>query len=104
MKVLINGYPFKVKLVDGNSRKMKPDKDSYNLGLTEYADGIISIRKGLNERTTRSTVIHELTHAFMFAFGYTIEGEEAMCDFFGSQGDDIIKMADSIMKGVKIKC
>ncbi len=37
MKVLINGYPFKVKLVDGNSRKMKPDKDSYNLGLTEYA-------------------------------------------------------------------
>ncbi len=72
-------------------------------------DGIISIRKGLNERTTRSTVIHELTHAFMFAFGYTIEGEEAMCDFFGSQGDDIIKMADSIMKairmkGVKMKC
>ena len=37
MKVLINGYPFKVKLVDGTSRKMKPDKDSYNLGLTEYA-------------------------------------------------------------------
>lgn len=83
---------------------MKPDKDSYNLGLTEYADGIISIRKGLNERTTRSTVIHELTHAFMFAFGYTIEGEEAMCDFFGSQGDDIIKMANSIMRGVKMKC
>ncbi len=104
MKVLINGYPFKVKFVDGSSRKMKPDKDSYNLGLTEYADGIISIRKGLNERTTRSTVIHELTHAFMFAFGYTIEGEEAMCDFFGSQGDDIIKMANSIMRGVKMKC
>ena len=88
----------------GDSRKMRPDEGHYNLGLTEYADGVIRIRKGLNERITRSTVIHELTHAFMFAFGYTIEGEEAMCDFFGSQGDDIIKMADLIMKGVKMKC
>lgn len=109
MKVLINGYSFKIKFVDGDTRKMKPYKNSYNLGLTEYVDAVIRIRKGMNERTTRSTVIHELTHAFMFAFGYTIEGEEAMCDFFGSQGDDIIKMADSIMKaarmkGVKMKC
>lgn len=109
MKVLINGYPFEIKFVDGDSRKMKPDENSYNLGLPEYADAIIRIRKGMNERTNRSTVIHELTHAFMFAFGYTIEGEEAMCDFFGSQGDDIIKMADLIMKaarmkGVKMKC
>lgn len=99
---MINGYPFKVKFVDGNSRKMKHE-NSYNLGLIEYADGIIRIRKGLNERTTRSTVIHELTHAFMFAFGYTVEGEEAMCDFFGSQGDNIIKMADSIMKAARMK-
>lgn len=83
---------------------MKPDKDSYNLGLTEYVDGVIRIRKGMNQKTTRSTVIHELTHAFIFAFGYTIEGEEAICDFFGSQGDEIIQMADSIMKGAKMKC
>lgn len=104
MKVLINGCPFKVKFVDGGSRKMKPDKDSYNLGLTEYVDSVISIRKGLNERTTRSTVIHELTHAFMFAFGYAVEGEEAMCDFFGAQGDAIIQMTDTIMEGAKMKC
>ncbi len=104
MKVLINGYPFKVKFVDGNSHKMKPDKDHYNLGLVECADGVIRIRKGMNRRITRSTVIHELTHAFIFAFGYTIEGEEAMCDFFGSQGDDIIQMADLIMKEAKMKC
>jgi len=98
MKVLINGYQFKVKFVDGDTRKMKPDKDHYNLGLTEYVDGVIRIRKGMDRRITRSTVIHELTHAFMFSFGYTIKGEEAMCDFFGSQGDDIIRMADSIME------
>lgn len=103
MDVRINGYPFKVKFVDADKPKMNPDKGHYNFGLTEYIDGVISIRKGLNYRATRSTVIHELTHAFLFAFGYTIEGEEAMCDFFGSQGDDIIKMADSIMKAKKMK-
>ena len=72
MKVLINGYQFKVKFVDGDTRKMKPDKDHYNLGLTEYVDGVIRIRKGMDRRITRSTVIHELTHAFMFSFGYTM--------------------------------
>lgn len=101
---MINGYSFKVKFVDGNGRKMKVDKNTCNLGLTEYIDGVIRIRRGMNRKITRSTVIHELTHAFMFAFGYTIEGEEAMCDFFGAQGDDIIQMADSIMKGEKMKC
>ena len=104
MKVLINGYPFKVKFVDGDTHKMKPDKDSYNLGLIEYLDGVIRIRKGLNRRTTRATVIHELTHAFLFAFGYTMEGEESVCEFFGSQGDSIIQMADLIMKGLNMKC
>lgn len=58
-------------------KRCTPRKDYYNLGLTEYLDGVISIRKGLNRQTTRSTVIH----AFIFAFGYTIEGEEAMCNF-----------------------
>lgn len=98
MKVVINGCPFKVLFVDGKKRKMNPDKDHCNLGLTEYADGIINIRKGLNRQTTRSTVIHELTHAFMFAFGYTIEGEESMCDFFGAQGDAIIRLTNEIME------
>lgn len=104
MKVLINGYPFKVRFVDGDSRKMKPDKDHYNLGLTEYKDGVIRIRRGMDRVVTRSTVIHELTHAFMFAFGYTIEGEEAVCDFFGAQGDAIIRMTDTIMEGVRMRC
>jgi len=98
MKVVINGYQFRVRFLDGKKKKMNPSKDHYNLGLTEYVDGIINIRKGMNRQTTRTTVIHELTHAFMFAFGYTIEGEEAMCDFFGAQGDAIVSLADEIMK------
>lgn len=98
MDVLINGYPFKVEFVDGGIEKMNPDKDRYNLGLTEFCDGLISIRKGLNHQTTRATIIHELVHAFMFAFGYTIEGEEAVCDFFGAQADEILRLTNQIME------
>ena len=29
-----------------------------------------------------------------------LEGEEAMCDFFGTHADEIIDLADQIMKGV----
>lgn len=104
MKVFINGYPFKVKFVDGSKPKMNPDEKHFNLGLIEYADGVINIRKKLNQRTTRSTVIHELTHAFLFAFGYNVEGEEAMCDFFGAQGDEIIRLADEIMEKSGEQC
>lgn len=102
MEILINGYLFRIEFVEGNIKKMHPRKDHYNLGLTECFDGVISIRKGLNRQTTRSTVIHELVHAFIFAFGYTIEGEEAMCDFFGSQADEILRLTNEIMERMVI--
>ena len=100
VEVLINGYPFRVLAVDGNSKKMNPDKEHYNLGLTEYIQPTINIRKGMDRMVTRSTVIHELTHAFIFAFGYGCSCEEEMCDFFASQADAIMKLTDEIMKGV----
>lgn len=100
MDVTINGYQFKVEFVDANSKKMNPDENRWNLGLFECVDGIISIREGMNQRTTRTIVIHELTHAFIFAFGYALDGEESVCDFWGAQGDAVIHMADLIMKEV----
>lgn len=98
MEVFINGHTFRIEFVDGNSKKMNPDKNHYNLGLTEYCEGVISIRKGMDKQVTRSTVIHELVHAFTFAFGYTVKGEEAMCDFFGAQADVILRLANQIME------
>lgn len=101
MNIQINGYPFKVELVEQDSPKMNPGEERYYMGLTEYFENLISIRKGMNERMTRATVIHELIHAYIFAFGYHLEEEEAICNFFGSQGDAIISLADEIMrKGV----
>lgn len=98
MEVFINGHSFRIEFVDGDIAKMNPDKNHYNLGFTEYCEGVINIRKGMNKQVTRSTVIHELVHAFIFAFGYTVEGVEAMCDFFGAQADVILRLANQIME------
>lgn len=100
MKIKIYKDIWKVKLTDGEKKKMSPDKDHYNLGLTEYKKLVINIRTGLPESVARSTVIHELTHAFQFSYGNQVEGEEQMCDFFGVHGDEIIALADQIMEGV----
>lgn len=101
MVIKINGYKWKVEMVDGEIEKMHPDPDHYNLGLTEYCEGVISIRKSMSEPAMRSTVIHELVHAFLFSYGYQVDGEESMCNFFASQGDRIMELTNKIMKGVK---
>lgn len=67
-------------------KKMNPDPNSYNFGLTEYKELLISIMDGRSESVTRSTLIHELVHAFLFSYGHTVEGEEAMCDFLVFMG------------------
>lgn len=100
MKIKIHKDVWKVKLTDGSKKKMTPDNDHYNLGLTEYSKLLINIRTGLAESVARSTVIHELVHAFLFSYGNQVEGEEQMCDFFGVHGEEIVALADKIMKGV----
>ena len=79
-------------------KKMNPDPNSYNFGLTEYKELLISIM------VTRSTLIHELVHAFMFSYGHTVEGEEAMCDFFGVHGDEIIDLTNQIIERWGDRC
>jgi hypothetical protein len=100
MKIKIHNDIWKVKLVKASAEKMNPDKNHINFGLTEYVEGVINIREGLNESVARSTVIHELVHAFIFSYGYTIECEEAMCNFFGVHADAIIELTEQIMKVV----
>ena len=100
MNIKIHNDTWNVKLTNANKKKMTPDKNHYNLGLAEFDTLTINIRTGLAKSVARSTVIHELVHAFMFSYGNQVEGEEQMCDFFGVHGDEIIMLADQIMKGV----
>jgi len=102
MEIKIHDYTWTVQMVQGDSEKMNPEPGLYRAGLTEYAEQIISIRVGMSRERTKATVIHELVHAFIDSFGYTADEmtEEQVCNFFGSQADEIIRLTDEIMKGV----
>lgn len=103
MKIQIHNYTWTVQMIQGDSEKMNPEPDCYRAGLTEYAEQIISIREGMSRERTRATVIHELVHAFIDSFGYTADemNEEEICNFFGANADEIIRLTNEIMKGVK---
>lgn len=81
MKIKIHNDVWKVKLVDANAKKMNPDPNSYNLGLTEYKELLISIMDGRSESVTRATLIHELVH-----------------------GDEIIDLTNQIIKRWGDRC
>jgi hypothetical protein len=49
---------------------------------------------------TRSSITHELVHAFLFSYGNTVEGEEQMCDFFAVHGEEIMRLTRMIMSEV----
>lgn len=104
MYIKINGDIWLVRTVEGKKKKMNPEPGKIRLGLTEYLNGVINIRKGMTENVTRSTVIHELVHAFIFSYGHSVDGEEPMCNFFGAHGDDIIHLTDEIMEEVRKEC
>ena len=98
MEIAINDYRFNVVFADGNTTKLNPEGSTY-LGLTEFITPTITIRRGLTKPMFRSTVIHELVHAFIFAYGYHADyDEEALCDFFGSQADRIMSLTTAIME------
>lgn len=100
MKIKIHNDIWKVKLVASDAKKMNPSENSFNFGLTEYLKLQINIRSGIPESVARPTIIHELTHAFLFSYGNKVEGEEQMCEFYGVHGDEIITLTDRIMKEV----
>ena len=75
------------------------NEDGFYLGLTVFNELKIYIRKGLPKGLTKTTVIHELCHAFLFSFGTQNDAynEEQLCDIFGAHAEQIVQMADKII-------
>ena len=70
------------------------------LGITDPARQHIVIHKELPVQQKRRTLVHELTHAFLFSYGLHsgADGfdEEAVCDVVSIYGREIIAAADRI--------
>lgn len=100
MKFVVNNLKWFIEYVSADSISMNNSNGLF-LGLTEYDSQHISIRSGLSKEMTRSTVIHELCHCFLFIYGMTCDwyDEEQVCNFFGSHADIIMDITNKFMKG-----
>lgn len=90
----INEIDFEIMFVDGlemNGEEL--------LGLCEKDKARILITK--NQPNLLSTIKHELTHAYIFAYGFDqVEfDEEVICDFIETYGEKIIKDSKKLYKG-----
>lgn len=67
-------------------------------GECNYGLAKITISKNLDKTLLYSTIVHELTHAYLFEYGMPREtySQEDMCNFFGAYGKEIIENACKI--------
>ncbi len=103
MKFLVNKLDWEMDFEEGDKIHLNKGEVVY-LGLTDYVNQKISIRNGLSQQLTRSTVIHELCHCFLFSFGFNADSytEEAVCNLFGSHAEAILSLTDRFLKERKV--
>jgi len=68
-------------------------------GLTDSKKKLIQIRNDLHYNDTRSTIIHEIVHAYIAEYGFDgiVFDEENLCNFMGAYATDIVDMSDDIL-------
>ena len=97
--VRINGYDWRIKFTRDKRDLMRSD-GVVTLGVTDRNDFTIYLFDGLKGDLLQKVIIHELTHAFIFSYGFylTLEEEEFVCSFLDTYARDIIREADYMLK------
>ena len=98
MKININGYVWDI-IYTSNSDNLKRSDGTITLGVTDINLMSIFVYSKLNDYIRSKVLIHELTHAYMFSYGYyiPIEQEEFICSFVENYAIDIINKCDDII-------
>lgn len=102
-KFNINGLEWELVDNKGTSKKLQTDPALTTLGKACNAELKIRMHRDLDDELYKQSLIHELVHAFIFSYGVHIpkglsedELEEIMCDFYGSHGSDIMRIANTL--------
>lgn len=100
MKVKINKLVFKIEETTDEER-LTFKEGGLCFGFTDYLNQKIVLRSKVSKTLLYATLVHELTHAFLFAYGYSNNetfNQEQICEFMGAYANDIIKIADKYFK------
>lgn len=117
-KIMIGNLEWTIFLCDKNNynlfdkdeitNKYKTDVniDEGSFGITKFEHNEIYIHKDMSKNMIKRTLIHELTHAFLFTFGMMADetklDEERICTFNEEHLEDIYKTANSVFKTIKL--
>jgi len=104
IEIKVNDLNFKVFTADPETPDLtvdSPEGKIYCFGVTNLQKQTICLSKRVQKEAFCKTVAHELTHAYIFAFGAHIpmdyaEAEEFICDFIGVHGSKISTQAACI--------
>lgn len=103
MTLRINNYDWKVIFVSEYDERLKSqDEDRIVLGRTHYCNLLIAINKDVAEEIQKDTIIHEITHAYLFSIGIgddRIWNEEELCSFIGNNLLTILKLYEQVAGG-----
>ena len=101
-KIKINSLNFKIIEVD-EIEKTNND-DGQIIGYTDYINQKILLLKTLSFEQKINTLRHELTHAFLWAYGLSAICEklplEVVCDFVGIYSGEIVEITNKYIKEV----
>lgn len=74
-------------------------REEENCGLTYRSKDKVYINRNLPKDLMLSTILHEVTHCYMWAYGFTQYRqfeEEHICDFIGAFGPQLVKDSNLI--------
>lgn len=103
MKIKINNNEYSIFFVERKHKKLLIDEE-YLSGATYFIDKEIYIRKDLNPHSLRYTLIHEITHALIYSYGFLQVdwNDEIVADFIGNHlptiGEIYNKITDDLLK------
>lgn len=102
--IRINSIDFTVMLTGEDDGNLVIDGTT-RCGSTHFHKGMIYILDTLPPRLMRQTITHELTHAYICAYGfmrYSKHDHEQICDFMAAYAKPICYDADAVMKHYNI--
>lgn len=102
MKVKINKFTYEILETENKEDERLKLNDGYATGITKCNAQQIIIFNALPEERFRLVLIHELTHAFIDAYGFWAHSEkfshEDIAEFVSTYADDIVAIADKYME------
>jgi len=103
MRFVINKRNWNVKLVAEDSKYLCVEEGEEVCGITSFAKATIYLNKEIDKDVMKDTIVHELTHAYLFTYGFNqFENfnEENVCDVFGAFCLDLSENAKKIYNWV----